>query len=200
MAGSDDETGGNPGKSAVERIIEHHQLQIHEARSRVLQSSHVLAHVPREPRLRLQQAILDYYHALKPLRDRPEVEEWWSQVTLSENWVKDRTVETDVTVGGDPINGVEVTEEEREVVEYYEGLDVIPEEFTQTVTETVHEHGFSGPSTATKRTRKVMDAQTLIDVASTLDDAAVKLGFAPEGDTPETAPHDNRVDPRGETR
>lgn len=195
MAGRDN-NDRKQGKTAIEQVIEHHQLRTHEARSRVLQTQHVLTNVPRDPRLRLQQEILDFYYALKPLRNRPDVEDWWGEVTLSENWVKDRTTTTKVT--GDMESGVQIEEVVEEV--YYEGLDEIPDALTRTETTTSRSHGLSGPSQSKKTQRKVLGAEILIDLATTLDDAAMKLGFGPEGDAPEADPVENVVDPRGEER
>lgn len=196
MARNRDEEEGKQGKTAIERVIEHHQLRTHEARSRVLQTQHVLTNVPRQPRLRLQQEILDYYYAMKPLRDRSEVEDWWDNVTLSENWVKGENIVQNVT--GDVQSGVKIEEEVEQV--YYEGLDEIPDQLTEVEVDTVYEHGLSGPSTTNKRQRKVLPADVLIDLATVLDDAAMKLGFGPEGEAPVADPMDNVVDPRGEER
>lgn len=204
MATNEQEDSGGGGKTAIERVIEHHQLRTHEARSRVLQTQHVLTAVPRKPRLRLQQELLDYYFALKPLRNRPEVEDWWDDVVLSENWIKDRTVTetTSQEVVGDIETGVNIVEETTEEVdlEYYRGLDLLPEKLTETTTSTEYSHGISGPENSQTKRRRVLDAEILIDIATTLDDAAIKLGFGPDGDAPEADPTENLVDPRGEER
>ena len=198
---SENAASGQAGKTAIERVIEHHQLRTHDARSTVLQTQHVLAHVPRKPRLRLQQEVLDYYHALKPLREHPEVEGWWDDVRLSDQWIKDKTVSQEVVqdVVGDIETGVQVTErlEEDVEIEYYEGLDTIPEKLTETETSVSVSHGLSGPSMSKQTKRRVLDADILIDVAGVLDDATIKLGFGPEGDTPVADPLDNMVDPKG---
>jgi hypothetical protein len=168
----------------------------------VLQAQHVLAGVPRKQRLRLQQEILDYYHALKPLREHPEVEDWWDDVRLSDRWIADRTVTEDVVqdVIGDINSGVQVAErvEEDVEIEYFTGLDTIPEKLTETETASTYSHGLSGPSQSTQTQRRVLDADILIDVAGVLDDATIKLGFGPEGDAPTADPLDNMVDPRGD--
>lgn len=201
MARNEHTASGQAGKTAIERVIEHHQLRTHEARSKVLQTQHLLARVPRQPRLRLQQEVLDYYHALKPLRDHPEVKDWWDEVELSEQWIADETVSQEVVqdVVGDIETGVRVTEhvEEDVEIEYHTGLDTIPEKLTETETDTTVSHGLSGPSRSTQTQRKVLGADILIDVASVLDDATIKLGFGPDGDTPVADPLDNMVDPKG---
>jgi hypothetical protein len=177
---SDDSSSG--GKTIRQRLIEEAQLRCHEARSNVLQAKLLANKVPRESALRFQQTLVDYYAALRPLRDEEIVADWWDDVTLSEHWIKDVRVETEPVVTGDYLGTeqVSVQQQKERVVEHYEGLDTIEKLDSMTEEKTVSKKGMRGRRTETVSRLKVLDIEILKDISFTLDDAADKLGFGPE--------------------
>jgi hypothetical protein len=155
-------------------------VNCHEARADVLKAQQLAGTVGREYRLRLQQVIIGYYYNLRPLRDHSAVDGWWDEVVLSREWVKDENVEK--SVEGSPENGLEIVEER--VEEYYRGLGTI-ETIPQMKEEWVEvESGMMGKKETKRVDQKVLDAQVLLDIASTLDDAADKLGFSAVDEQP----------------
>lgn len=184
MSSERDNSGnsGSGGKTVRQRLIEEAQLRCHEARSNVMQAKLLTSKVPREAALRLQQALVDYYAALRPLRDEEIVADWWEDVTLSENWIKDVRVETEPVVTGDYIGRepVSVKAKKKRVVEHYEGLDTLERLDSMTEEKTVEKTGMRGKRTETITRLKVLDPGILQDISYVLDDAADKLGFGPE--------------------
>jgi hypothetical protein len=174
--------GGSTGKTVRQKLIEEAQLRCHEARSEVQKAKLLAGEVPREVALRLQQSISDYYAALRPLREGDPVDGWWTDVTLSENWVKDVRTETEQVVTGDPLDRekVSVKQREKQIVEYYEGLDTLQKIDSMTEKKQVTKSGMRGRRKETVSRLKVLDPAILIDISFVLDDAANRLGFAPE--------------------
>jgi len=180
MASDADDAKGP--KSVRERLIEHAQLQTWEARSE-LQQAQMLQNgeAPRQKRMKLQQAISDYYHALRPLKDRPELkgnrdDGWWNTVELSDHWT---TVETKVT--GDIQTGTQIAEEEVPVT----GLDSIRDLERSYEEHTTTRNGLRGRRTETVRRKTVLSGDVLVDIIGTLDEAAGKVGFQPEMEIPD---------------
>jgi hypothetical protein len=177
-----DSEGNSGGKTVRQELIENAMLRCHDARSKVQKVKYLANSVPRETSLKFQQAIADYYAALRPLRENDPVEDWWDDVTLSKQWVKDVHEETKPVVTGDYLGRepVSVRERTEKVVEFYEGLNTL--ERLDAMTETIEnvKSGMRGVRTE-KRTRlKVLSPSILIDISYVLDDAADKLGFSPE--------------------
>jgi hypothetical protein len=170
-----DTSGGAGPKTARQRIIEDAQLRCYEVRSEYQQASLLLSgQISRVEVYRLQQAVSDYYWALRPLRDEDPVRDWWDDVTLSEQWTYPVT-KTEYEVRGSRAVPVEVTEEIP-----YEGLETLREHLDQTETVTKTKTGMRGRRTEKVTRQKVLDAGILVDVSGVLDDAADRLGFSPE--------------------
>ncbi|WP_435360407.1 hypothetical protein [Haloarchaeobius sp. DFWS5] len=174
-------------KSVRERIIEHAQLQCYEARSE-LQQAQMLNHgtAPRQVRMKLQQAISDYYHALRPLRNRPEVGEndWWETVELSDDWMYTETVPRREVVGSiDEQLGIREWTED--VEQSYAGLDVIRDLERAVETTTVVKTGMRGRREDTVTRVKILDGDILVDIVGVLHEAAGRLGFQPDMTVPD---------------
>jgi hypothetical protein len=185
-----DRTDVDGPKSVREKLIEHAQLQTWEARSE-LQQAQMLQNgeAPRQVRMKLQQAISDYYHALKPLHNRPELEGerdegWWNTVVLSDEWTTTQYRE-EQRVGGDVHTGprIETVTVEEEVP--VEGLDAIRDLERSYETETTTQNGLRGRRTETVRRKTVLPGDVLVDIIGVLDEAAGKVGFQPDMEIPE---------------
>ena len=178
----DSSDGGSVGKTVRQKLIEEAQLRCHESRSEVTKSKFLTNSVPRQVALRLQQTVSDYYSALRPLRDEDPVSDWWNNVTLSERWIKDVRTETEPVVTGDVLGRepISVQQNTKRVVDYYEGLDTLERIGSMTETKEVTKSGMRGVRTETVTRVKVLDPTILVDISFVLDDAANKLGFAPE--------------------
>lgn len=171
-----------PNRSVRGRIIEDAMVNCHEARADVLKAQQLAGTVDREYRLRLQQAIIEYYYAMRPLREHNAIKDWWEDVVLSERWVKDRRTEQKVT--GSVVDGVSL--EEETVEEYYRGLDHIERLQDMRERRRTVDSGMMGKRESVEEVQKVLETAVLIDIAGTLDDAAAKLGFEPG--VPDSAP------------
>lgn len=184
-------TDATPDATVRQQLIEHTQLQCHQARSTVQQAKLLDGSVPRNLALRLQQRIVDYYYALKPLRNEAPVDDWWDSVQLSENWIKDVRTERQPVVTGDyqGRQPVGVQYEQTKVVDYYEGLDQLERLDSMTETKTVTKSTLRGVREETTTRQKALDPAILIDITATLDDAATRLGFSP--DVEAETPHDD---------
>jgi len=188
MATEPDESD-NP-RSVRERLIEHAQLQTWEARSE-LQQAQMLQNgeAPRQVRMKLQQAISDYYHALKPLHNRPELEGdrdngWWNTVTLSDDWTTTQYRE-EQQVTGDVYSGPRIETVTVPVEVPVQGLDSIRDLERSYETDTKTQSGLRGRRTETVRRKTVLPGDVLIDIIGTLDEAAGKVGFQPDMGIPE---------------
>ncbi|RDZ39432.1 hypothetical protein C5B91_20185 [Haloferax sp. Atlit-10N] len=162
-----------------EKLIEDAQVEVHEARSKVTRVRLMYDHVPRAWRQELQEAIIAYYYALRPLRTEGIIEEWWGSVELSSEWTREVVTDTETVVretenGGFAEETVDVTE-----VKPYRGLQILEELETATVSETVEKSDMRGTRYESVSRQLVLDAPVLIDIAGVLDDAATKLGFSP---------------------
>ncbi len=168
MATESDDT---PRTVARQKIIETAQLNCYEARSQCIRVKSQMGDVPREYLLAFQDAILDYYWALKPLADEPPVHGWWEEVELSDQW----TVASD---GGDG--------DETGFVTGVDSIDGIEDDI-----ETVRERKKTvrGLATFEHQQQRVLPFQVLKDISGVLDEATGRLGFIPATPTPvETDP------------
>lgn len=124
-----------------------------------------------------QQAVLDLYWALRPLREADPVADWWDDVVLSKHWTEEQaTVEGDLTG-----RGVSVS---RDVVPKT-GLDTLEtvERMSTTTTESVDT--FIGERVQAVPDQQFLPYEVLADVSGVLEDAAGKLGFNPTTPTPD---------------
>lgn len=114
---------------------------------------------------KLQVAVVDYWHALAPLKDEDVVEEYWDEE--AEMWQETRrTVDED----GNPV---------REDV-WVTGLDAIPEYCLTVETSKQITKGFTGSSVNKSRHLRRLPSHDLLRASRRLDKAAALLGFAPE--------------------
>ena len=133
------------------RIIEQAQLHCYETRSICHRAKNRYGEVPREIRLDFQEANVDYYWALRPLREESVVKSWWNDHDLAK------------------VDGEELT-----------GLDSILELDGETESVTDVHHTVRGISQTTQTFQRVYPFTVLRDISGVLDDAARKLGFAPD--------------------
>ncbi|WP_396614093.1 hypothetical protein ACH9L7_20330 (plasmid) [Haloferax sp. S1W] len=165
-------------KTMRERLIEKAQVDVHDARSKITRVRLRFDGVPREWRQELQEAVIAYYYALRPLRTEGIIKDWWSSVELSSEWTRTVVVDTETvleeTEGGLVEKEVPVTDEVP-----YSGLDILEDVETATESEIVTVSDMRGERQETVSRQLVLDATVLVDIASVLDDAATKLGFAP---------------------
>lgn len=152
---------------ARRKIIETAQLNCYEARSRCLRAKSRFGDVPRDHRLGFQDAILDYYWALKPLREADPVVNWWDNVELSGQW----TVAGD---GGDEAEPQAVT-----------GLDSIDGLGDSAETTRYQKSTIRGRQTVEQTQQKILPFSVLKDISGVLDDAAGRLGFNPDTPMPD---------------
>lgn len=179
---------GRVGKSARQRIIEDAEIECHMARKELRQAQLVTdGGLPRRRIMKLQEAILNYYQALKPLREEEPLEGWWEDVELSEHWTAP-TTETQKVAAGNVYEGVRVVEKEVEVEKPVTGLDTLQVLENAVTEDDVEVTDGRGRRTETKRSVTLLDPEILYDIAATLDDAVAKLGLKPSVD--ETLPHD----------
>lgn len=169
-------------KTVRERIIEDAQMRCHQARSRCYRARMIYdGEVPQEIKLALQEAIIDYYRAMRPLRDESIIRDFWEDAILSRRWIKGQRQVEQPTVDGDLHgHGVSVRTETTTETVYYRGLDVLEDLETATETERVEKTSMRGRTTEEVTRQKVLPAGVLVDIASVLDDAAAKLGFKPD--------------------
>ncbi|AFK19013.1 MULTISPECIES: hypothetical protein [Haloferax] len=170
---------GPPQKTMRERLIEEAQVDVHEARSKVTRVRLMYDGVPRAWRQELQEAIIAYYYALRPLRTEGLIKDWWSSVELSEEWTRTAVVDTE-TVLEESDDG-ELVEVEKPITDQipYRGLGILEDVETATESEVVSVSDMRGEREETVSRQLVLDASILVDIAGVLDDAATKLGFAP---------------------
>lgn len=161
MSQTDEET---PRTVARQKIIETAQLNCYEVRSQCIRFKSEFGTVPRGHLLAFQDAILDYYWALRPMREAPAVREWWKDVELSKEWKPD---------GDGPASGLDAVDE------IDESEDTVQERRYTVRGWEVDEH----------TQQQVLSFKTLKDISGVLDEAASKLGFTPTTPTPvETDP------------
>jgi len=170
-----------PGSNTRRRIIEEAQLQCFQARSACIRARDAYGEVPRDYRRYFQETILDYYWALKPLKDEPPVDDWWDLVELSANW---RTVMREAPQvsadGGEPATvGPERTDSKART-----GLDTLKhlDEATEVITEA--QQSYLGSWSAEIERPHVLPHAVLKDLSDRLDEAWGRLGGNPTTPTP----------------
>lgn len=173
MPSTDDDSGG---KSVRQRIIEQAQIETHDARSTVIKTQLLAGGVPRDQLLSLQNAILQYYYALRPLREEDPVEGWWDDVQLSEAWTDGTRIEREVV--GDLQTGPRI--QTQETPNHVTGLETLHDLAGDTETVRRVSTGLCGRREETEERQRVLDVRILLDVSLVLDDAADRLGFAPD--------------------
>ncbi|WP_224332884.1 hypothetical protein [Haloprofundus halobius] len=172
---------GMPRKTTREKLIEAAQIRVHEERVICLRANLRFNTVPRSKREDFQTALLDYYHALRPLRKEGIVNNFWENEVLSKKLTQPTEVEQQNVKaqidGGKPTISTETVSVDKPI----EGLDWLEELEDETETNIEEQRTMRG-TLPPKRTERplVLPADVLIDIAGVLDDAAARLGFSPE--------------------
>ena len=174
-------------KSTREKIIDDAQIQCHQARSDVIETRLQLDAVPRQVRKGFQQSILAYYHALRPLRTEGIINSWWKSVTLSEDWIRAVMFETEdgdeLAVSPENAQSKMASDSFQYVgVELHQGLDTLESLDDATEETTTVVGGMRGRREETTTRPLVLETEVLVDISRVLDEAATKLGFAPDID------------------
>lgn len=157
---SGEEGGGQQsiGRSRA-RIISSCQERCFKAVARYIEAANSLEDQQnaRLAAAELHNAVLAYYRALRPLRDKEAVEDFWA----SAEWEF-----TDSSGYTQTLEGLGELE----------GMMLQTEQVEQTT------QGFLGRRTTASQQPTRLPPRTLLDLAAKLDDAAVQLGFAPDVD------------------
>lgn len=171
--------------SVATRIITQAQQRNHRARSDFLEARQLSGDVPWRIHHELQAAVMEFYQALRPLREHKAVEEFWEEVELC-------TIQT----GWDPVikNGAIVDYEP--VTETITGFESLEELTAQRTSQEKTISDSFGERTVQVRDRDLVDGEVLLGASQKLDDAANKLGFGPDVDesTPRTVIDDELME------
>lgn len=140
---------------ARRELIENASIQCYLARSECLRLKSEYGEVPEEFRREFQNAIVDYYWALRPLREKPKLKDKWNRIQLAKGW----------TDGDDePVAGLDTIARLDELVE----------------TDTIERHSMRGTVRETVARQQVLPFRILKGISGTFDDVAAQLGFVPE--------------------
>lgn len=174
-----DDGVGTKGRR-ITRTITDALYRMHQARQRLIESMQVRNGDP-DPNghHEMQAAVLETYHSLRPLRDENAVEDMWDDVTLWEEFegyapATDDDGQTITDKNGDTV----VTE----VYSAVEGFDSLERKAAEPQVETKEVTDAFGTRTITEESVSLLDPRILVKVSQKLDDAAKKLGFAPDVD------------------
>lgn len=155
---SDDERQGAASVSRA-RIIAEAQARTHDARMQFIESANSIEQGAHEnlAAAQLHNAVIEYFYALRPLKDEPPVRQFWNEVVL---WEEAESGETKKAKGFDRL--------EQEAVRF------------QTTRST--SKGYLGTRTEVNREPIRLPPDVLLRISAKLDQAAGKLGFLPETD------------------
>lgn len=174
---------GGGAQSVHAQLVNDRLVDLYQARSKAIRARIMLGGVaPHEFRVELQNAILDAYYALRPLRDENVVADYWEETIPSEDWIAGTTER--VEVDGAIDEPLRVDREEVEVP--YQGIDAITELENNIERGEQTVHTVAGEKTQETVRQEPPPLEILLDISSTLEDAAAKLGFA--SDTPDEPP------------
>ncbi|MCU4926912.1 hypothetical protein OB905_13135 [Halobacteria archaeon AArc-dxtr1] len=159
------------------RIITRAQQRNHRARSDYIEARQLSPDVPWSIHHELQAAVMEFYMALKPLREHTSVEEFWEEAEICQ--IQD---------------GWEAVKKNGEVVNYRPKMQTMTgfdrlESLTNQPTDEVKEiEDCFGKREIHTQSRELVDGHVLLNASQKLDDAANKLGFGPDIDesTPRT--------------
>lgn len=158
-------------RSTATRLINRAQERCHVARSRFLEAWQ-LGHdeIPWPVHHEFQSAVLEYYEALRRMRDNPQVSEFWTDAELAEQLVGRKPVVDDHT-------GKVVIEPQYESIT---GLDNIYQVVSPGGAIEREVNDVFGRRTVVESTNRFADGETLLHISHVLDDAAAMLGFEPD--------------------
>jgi len=167
--------GIEPGARLVSnrraRIIADAQQRVHDARSAFIESASTTGDAAENQlyAAEFHNAVIEYYFALRPLKEAPEVADMWDADNDDAPvlW----TEEEHHPVPGDPWR--------TETIEI-RGLESLGDVAMETRTVESTTTGYRG-KTETRETVPVrLPPRVLVNVSELLDDCAAKLGFVPE--------------------
>lgn len=166
---SSDESENSKGGTST-RIITQAQMRCHRARAAYFEARPFGGgEVPWGVNHELQSAVLEYYHALRPHRNDKVLKEFWQDATVWREFTGYEPVKQNGRV-------VDWEPQYREI----QGFDKLQRYATATDTAEKEIRDAFGPRTIEESSDSLMDAQKLVQASLSLDDAAKKLGFAPE--------------------
>jgi hypothetical protein len=175
---ADDSTQTTTVARSRERIISHAQERCHAAAVRYIEAANSLDDDARSDlaAAELHNAVIEYYRALRPLSGEDAVSDYWGDVTL---WTRRTQSES-----GSDEEAAEVT-----------GFDRLGEEAVRMRTVEEKTMGYTGSRTVTRQEPVRLPPKILLRIAEKLDEAAVKLGFAPETDDGRDKTYEMKKDP-----
>lgn len=195
MSQARDDAQHNLGRERI-RLINDCLLELYHVRAKCERAQALDGTVPTQHRLALHTAIRDTYLALRPLRDETTIDDWWQTVELSSYWGEwiEATPDEDNAV---PVAKTQDGKRIHARWQPYTGLETL-QQITDIVEETTRTtHVFGGTKTETVKQPNPLKYRILLDISTTLEDAADRLGFAPRVDQTAARPEDNPVDPGG---
>lgn len=172
-----DEDSDGRGRERA-RLINDCLTELFDVRAKCERARTLNAEVPTQHRIALYSAIRDTYLALRPLREEDAIKSWWESVTLSPRWGEWHEVEPDhedavpfaTDENDDPVYGVWLP---------YSGLGTLDDLRDPVREEEIAVHVFGGVKRERRTEPDPLPYDILLDISSTLEDAAQRLGFAP---------------------
>jgi hypothetical protein len=166
------------------RLINDRILAMDQIREKCESARAQFGEVPDEHRLALHNSIRTLYMALRPLRDKDAVADFWEGATLSERWgtwveaeaSDDDSEIVDIDDDGNPVFATWHT---------YQGIDRIDGLRDPVAEREVIEQVFGGEKTETVVEPDPLPYDVLLDISTSLEDATERLGFAPETKVPD---------------
>jgi hypothetical protein len=215
MAQTDDEYVGNRKSHVPTRLVTAAQEKCHRARQQYLQSRYLDKSLSRATTLNFHLAVLEYYEELRPLREKSAVEDFWTDAVLFQRRVGTRLVDSEGRPlepaerhdDGSIVSVVYADEDPDEQapmpvqsigarwepeIEEVTGLDSLPQLANRTTTQEKEVSNSFGETSVQEETIEPLDGDVLLQISRTLDDAAEKLGFAPEA--PDSKPRTELTD------
>lgn len=159
------------------RLITRAQQRNHRARADYLEARQLSDDAPWQIQHELQAAVMEFYQALRPLREHKAVEDFWEEVEICE-----------IQTGWDPVVKDGVVVDYNPEIKTITGFESLEELTAQRTSQEETISDSFGTRTVTVRDRDLVDGEILLGASQKLDDAANKLGFGPDIDesTPRT--------------
>ena len=165
---ADQETSGVAGASRA-RLIAQAQERCHEARRQFIEIENSIGtgDESRVAAAEFHNAVIEYFYALRPLKDENAVSSFWDSVLL---W------EEQVEVPREDGRGYEFTTEE------VTGFDTLEQHAIRKQTVSQQHSTALGKRTELSEVPVRMSPAILLRASAKLDEAAARLGFKPETD------------------
>lgn len=208
MSSTDEDLQQSRKSHIATRMVTKAQEECHEARQQYIESRYTNDDsIKRMAELRFHLSVIRYYHELRTLRNNAAVEEFWEEAVLYRKYISEQLVDNEgnqvkvaATNDNDQISHVYYPDDDDpEVIPvinldlsweplYQEitGLDTIEDLTLQQDQSTRTVSNAFGETIITEPTQEPLDGEILLSISKTLDEAAEKLGFAPQ--EPESVP------------